>query len=355
MYLVQMIFYRLKKRNESDKIISRSATQKEYDMYLDHMESDEKYLADLTKDSVEGHDLMWCKVEQTLKNGKLLLNNFNGETVFVDAEKESYFEDYMRNLVMDDVVQIHVERMKGCLKGSFKELQTRMTFNELFKSITDTTIAFTGVITDKNEGGFYLDINGIKTFLPGSLATANKVENFELADWIGKEIKVMVETYSVQQDIFIVSNKKYLKTILPQLIQELELDKKYKGKVTGIAKFGIFVQFDSIFTGLIHVAEMNETMLNDFNSGKFKPTNEIEFNIKEIQKDNRIILTTINYKETKKHLSNWFELNKGSVYNVKVKRYNKHTNEYTVKLVENKQEIPKYAQYGILKSKNKIS
>lgn len=40
-------------------------------------------------------------------------------------------------------------------------------------------------------------------------------------------------------------------------------------------------------------------MLNDFNSGKFKPTNEIEFNIKEIQKDNRIILTTINYKETK--------------------------------------------------------
>ncbi|MBR1376432.1 MAG: S1 RNA-binding domain-containing protein [Bacilli bacterium] len=37
------------------------------------------------------------------------------------------------------------------------------------------------------------------------------------------------------------------------------------GKVTGIAKFGIFLTFDSGYTGMVHISEMSYNYVNDIN------------------------------------------------------------------------------------------
>ena len=121
--------------------------------------------------------------------------------------------------------------------------------------------------------------------MPGSLAAANKITDFE--SYIGKEMHVMIEGYVEAKDIFIVSYKKYLNRIMDSKIQELDLTKKYKGYVTGTSDFGVFVEWDDIYTGLIHKTEFAEG-----NSlATLSPGIEIEFYVKEIKDNNRLTLT----------------------------------------------------------------
>ena len=129
-----------------------------------------------------------------------------------------------------------------------------------------------------------VDISGVKCFLPGSLAAANKITDFE--SYLGKTIYVMIDGYVAQKDIFVVSYKKYLNKIMDQKIQELDLTKKYKGCVTGSSPFGLFVEWEDVYTGLIHKTEFEDQVVQGFNSG-----DEIEFYVKEVKEDNKLTLT----------------------------------------------------------------
>ena len=102
----------------------------------------------------------------------------------------------------------------------------------------------------------------------------------------------MVEDYLKDTKTFIVSNKKYISHIMPSRIDNLDITEMYTGYVTGTAKFGIFVEFDEIFTGLIHTSKMSSEMKADFKNREFKPGDSIDFWIKEITRDKRIILTS---------------------------------------------------------------
>ena len=163
---------------------------------------------------------------------------------------------------------------------------------DFFKEIKNPTNAYLGKVTGKNVGGFIVDVEGVIAFLPGSLASANKIVDFD--SFIGKKVHVMVEDYIREGDTFIVSNKKYIQYIMPKKLEEIDFHKKYKGEITGTSSFGIFIEFDEIFTGLLHVSEMTEETKELFNgegSRRFLPGEEIEFYIKEIGKNNRIILS----------------------------------------------------------------
>jgi len=52
--------------------------------------------------------------------------------------------------------------------------------------------------------------------------------------------------YLQDSDMFIFSNKKYIKNMIPVEIEKLTKTEKYKGVVTGTSKFGIFVEFNTI-------------------------------------------------------------------------------------------------------------
>ena len=44
---------------------------------------------------------------------------------------------------------------------------------------------------------------------------------------------------------------------------QLEVGKIYEGKVTGITKFGAFVELDKDTTGMVHISEVANTFVND--------------------------------------------------------------------------------------------
>jgi len=174
--------------------------------------------------------------------------------------------------------------MASLSKGHFESLR-----KELYAQIKEPKSAYLATVVSRNGGGFLVNVSGIDGFLPGSLAAANIVRDFD--SMIGKEIYVMVEDLLKDAGTFVFSHKKYLTHILPSKIAELSLVEKYEGTITGTAKFGIFVEFNEIFTGLIHTSKMTAEMRDEFKSGKFSPGEKVSFWIKEITSDKKIILT----------------------------------------------------------------
>jgi small subunit ribosomal protein S1 len=138
--------------------------------------------------------------------------------------------------------------------------------------------------------------------MPGSLAGMNKLVNF--ASLLSKEIIVVPVNYSQEREIPVVSHRDYLKTQMPSKIELVsqDVDSWRTGFVTGTSGAGIFVEFEECLTGLIPVAEIEKSE-ESYRGGFIKPGNSIQFRIKQIISDTKILLT-----EKEKEASPWDDL-----------------------------------------------
>lgn len=195
--------------------------------------------------------------------------------------------------------KVIIETVKPFVIGSLSKGHYEGLRKELFAQIKTPTSAYTAKIISRNGGGFLVNVSGIEGFLPGSLAAANIVRDFD--SMIGKEVYVMVEDYLKDANAFVFSYKKYLNYVLPTKIKSLSTLDQYVGTITGTAKFGIFVEFEEIFTGLIHTSKMTPDMREEFKAGRYTIGSPISFWIKEITDDKKIILTnedpSVRYRE----------------------------------------------------------
>jgi ribosomal protein S1 len=271
--------------------------------------SDQTYLEKIllnqtiTKDLQTGSVYKISKIVPFGKDKITVVTEDNGDiTVQLRKEKEylklinSTVEQFIEALESDSsdiIMPTHVMTIKygNEMEGTLMGAHIYALKETLYKEIKDSKTIYNAHVLERNKGGFLVNVNGLKGFLPGSLAAANRILDFDL--YLNTNINVMVEDYLAESDMFIFSNKKFIKTMLPIEIQKLNKVDKYKGTVTGTSKFGIFVEFNTILTGLIHTSEMNKENVEEFKKGKWKPGTEIEFWIKEITNDNRIILTFV--------------------------------------------------------------
>lgn len=214
----------------------------------------------------------------------------SGQSIYIDVRKEDRDCDRLgipriNFLIGQELNLIVSKNPQGFYTGSVVEGYFQSIKMELFDSIQNESSAYNVKVKSVNKGGFIVDLSGIECFLPGSLAAANKIIDFE--SYVGKEIPVMVDGYLEDKDMFVVSHKKYIQKIMDRKIQELDLTKKYTGRVTGTSNFGVFVEWEDIFTGLIHKTEFSDHNL----ISNFKEGDNVDFYIKEIKEDNRLTLT----------------------------------------------------------------
>jgi len=240
----------------------------------------------LSKDLDEGN-VYPCKIV-SISETEALAQTTTGQTIYIDLKKEKKDAEKLRitgiSFNPGDVLQAKIRKSGGVYTGSVVEYYIHSLRVELFEQIKKESSAYRIKIESINKGGYIVDVQGIKCFLPGSLAAANKITDFD--SYIGKKFYVMIDGYVQAKDIFVVSYKKYIQKIMDQKIQELDLTKKYKGHVTGTSAFGVFVEWEDIFTGLIHKTEFENQIVDGFHPG-----DEIEFYIKEVKDDNRLTLT----------------------------------------------------------------
>jgi len=230
-------------------------------------------------------------------------NNMINIPIELDKEKKFFelynadknkFKNWLKtkegkNKFLSENHQIFIEKPSPEIKASLLKGYQYKLKEELFKQIKEQTAAYTTKIIERNKGGFITDIHGIRGFLPGGLAAANKITNFD--EYVGKEVNVMVEDYIPEIDTFIFSHKKYIKNMLPVFAKELDLSKEHIGIITGSRKFGIFLEFNKIFTGLLHISKMTPNIREKFEKNELKNGDELKCWIKDIDENYKLILS----------------------------------------------------------------
>lgn len=146
---------------------------------------------------------------------------------------------------------------------------------------------------DANKGGLLIDFEGVKGFLPVSqLAPEHypKVLNSDkqeiltkLHQLVGKSLEVIVLDINRRENKLIFSEKEVPGTQVKEKTSRYKIGEKVKGKVTGIADFGIFLDVDGT-ESLIHVSEIAWDKIEDSQSF-IKVGDVIEAEIIDFEKD----------------------------------------------------------------------
>ena len=255
-------------------------------------------------------------------SGKMLVEILGGLTIDVDLGREKRFiqiygfdtiHEFLaaldtkekRKQFVDIGLYAYVVESSPTVKVSLWQGHIKKIKEEFMEQISSPSKAYMAKIIQANRGGFFVEVQGVEAFMPGSLAAPNKIIDF--GSYVGKEVIVMVEDFLQDMNSFIVSHKKYIEHVLPQKIAELSLSQKYSGSVTGTSKYGIFAEFNDIFTGLLHKSKMKEDTYHKFRDRQYNPGDPLEFYISEITKDNRIILTEESPEEKREKILKFVE------------------------------------------------
>jgi hypothetical protein len=135
-----------------------------------------------------------------------------------------------------------------------------------------------GRVKELTPAGYSVEIDyegvTLSGFMPNTLAGINKLSNPESI--VGETFEVMIETFSREEGTYIVSRKKYLQSLIPEAIKQLEFGKVYEGFVTGTTDYGAFVEFNDCLTGMIHKSNINPEFADAF--GKESETRAVPLN-----------------------------------------------------------------------------
>jgi small subunit ribosomal protein S1 len=232
------------------------------------------------------------------------------ENAFIDISKEN--PDYVKYIQpgyeIDIILQNNSNNNTYPYLGSYSELIKQKLKKEIYDSI-GTDVAYPAKVTRLIHGGYFLVIDGIEVFMPGSVAGMNKILDFE--SLIGETLYVCPINYSKDKNYIVVSHREYLKSQVPGEVAKLSVGESEVGSVTGSSKFGVFVEFSGCLTGLIHKSDLDEEFTEKFENRTIKSGDPISFKIKEIVDDFRIVLTQ---KEIVQTRSIWDDID--SKYNV---------------------------------------
>jgi len=217
-------------------------------------------------------------------------------TAYCTLTKEPDYIVEQLEVGMEIDVKIKTNKKNGDVMASISDAIQEVKLKEIKDAIGNSTIGFTAKVKELIHGGYWVDVAGIKCFMPGSLGGLNKLHDFNVL--VGKEIIVMPITFSKEKDTVVVSHREYLRTMIPSTIEKLNetIKEERTGFVTGTTKFGVFAEFDECLTGLIPKAELSEEFQKALDDRSIKPGDPIRFWAKEVISDRKIILSQLGPK-----------------------------------------------------------
>ncbi|WP_371193036.1 30S ribosomal protein S1 [Glaciecola sp. SC05] len=121
----------------------------------------------------------------------------------------------------------------------------------------DEKATIIGVINGKVKGGFTVEVNTVRAFLPGSLVDVRPVR--ETTHLEGKELEFKVIKLDAKRNNVVVSRRAVIEAESSaerdQLLQNLEEGDEVKGIVKNLTDYGAFVDLGGV-DGLLHITDM---------------------------------------------------------------------------------------------------
>lgn len=266
--------------------------------------------------------------------GKIIEITSKGE-IFVDLgykadgiipRKEFSFneeDDPKREFKVGDEITADILKMNdgtGNVLLSYKKTRIKKSQEDFAKKVEAREI-FEEKISQINEKGIVVSVNGIRVFIPLSLSGIRKAENLE--SYKGKNIKFKVIEFEPENKKIIGSNRIILdeekQKVETEFWNSVEIGKEYKGIVATINQYGAFVDLGGVH-GLLHISEI--TWRRNANTEDFlKVGQEITVAIKGIDNENKKIQLSYPGKEANpwETISERYNLN--DIVNVTVKKF----------------------------------
>lgn len=200
-------------------------------------------------------------------------------------------DDVIDNIEVGQELDVKVKTVNSNLIVSIGDAMVEAARNDLMQNVGKNRFAYKGKILECIHGGYWVNVSGVKCFMPGSLVALNKVTDFNR--FVGKEMEFMPVAYSKEKRSIVVSHREFLHTLIPDTITKLKgnIKEKVTGFVTGTTEFGVFCEFNKCLTGLISKDELDEETFEKFKNKEINPDDEISFYVKEIVSEKKILLS----------------------------------------------------------------
>lgn len=183
--------------------------------------------------------------------------------------------DVIKNIHDGDSVTAKVvepETEDGYIGLSLKEARQAATWSDAEEAIKNKTV-FELLVKDANKGGLIIDWQNVSGFLPASqlkeehyprVTDGNKDRIMEeLKKLIGKKIAVTIIGATPKEDKLIFSEKTVGEKDRTELVEKYKVGDVLDGEVTGAVDFGIFVKVESGLEGLVHISELDWSLVEN--------------------------------------------------------------------------------------------
>ncbi|HEY4524676.1 MAG TPA: S1 RNA-binding domain-containing protein [Candidatus Paceibacterota bacterium] len=164
------------------------------------------------------------------------------------------------------------EGENGYLELSLKEAKQAIVWSEAKKAQESKTV-FELPIKDANKGGLLLDWQGLDGFLPASqlnpehypkVPDGDRIKIMdELKRLVGEKLTVRIIDVDPKEGKLILSEKTENAKHRKEVVDKYNLGDVVNGEITGIVDFGAFVKLEENFEGLIHISEIDWSLVEN--------------------------------------------------------------------------------------------
>ncbi|MDD3693788.1 MAG: S1 RNA-binding domain-containing protein [Candidatus Pacebacteria bacterium] len=233
--------------------------------------------------------LLSQKEEQKTEEGALVegkVISIQGTQVFVElvpfgtgviyGKEYLVARDMIRELNAGDTIKakiVNIENEDGYVELSLREAKQALAWGEAETSLKSGEILEI-VVKEANKGGLMLDWNGISGFLPASQLNAEHYPKVESGDkdaivnqlkkLVGQKLQVSILSVNPKEGKLIFSERGERANA-----KEKSVPSKYsvgdilECEVTGIVDFGIFLKLEEGVEGLVHISEMDWSLVEN--------------------------------------------------------------------------------------------
>ena len=201
----------------------------------------------IVKGTVVGIDDKFVIVNASLKSeGIIPIEQFYNDEGVLEVSMGDQV-DVALDSVEDGFGETRLSREKAKRAQSWVALERAHEANE-------TVI---GIISDKVKGGFTVEINDVRAFLPGSLVDVRPVRDSSYLE--GKELEFKVIKIDRRRNNVVVSRRAVVENESSaerdELLKNIEEGSEVKGIIKNLTDYGAFVDLGGI-DGLLHITDM---------------------------------------------------------------------------------------------------
>jgi small subunit ribosomal protein S1 len=184
-------------------------------------------------------------------------------------------KDMIKNINVGDTVKgkiVELENEDGYIELSLKEARQALVWGDADKLMKSGEVLELPV-KEANKGGLIIEWQGIQGFLPASQLKADHYPRVddgdkdeilkELKKIVAKKLSLMIIGVNPKEGKLIFSEKGNLKEEKKEIATKYNVGDVLDCEVSGIVDFGVFLRIENNLEGLVHISEMDWSLVDD--------------------------------------------------------------------------------------------